>query len=314
MSSGTDRLAAAGYGAGWSLAKALPEGLAERSFTAVADAAFRRRGPRTIQLARNLHRVLGPDSTPAALAAVTRAGMRSYARYWMETFRLPSMDKDAVATSFLDNLSGLSHAQAAMESGKGLIMSLTHSANWDIAGLGMVKAFGGFATVAERLHPASLYDKFVAYRESLGFEVLPFTGGDVNPTTVLRERLAQGKLICLVADRDLSSRGVEIDFFGEPTRMPAGPAMLAAITGAALCPTNLFFTDHGWAGEVAPPVELAGGRLRDQVRDGTQKMADLFAVGIGEHPADWHMLQPLWLADLDDRHRISSRPTRSDPS
>jgi phosphatidylinositol dimannoside acyltransferase len=308
----TEWLAATGYGAGWSLLKSLPEGLAQRGFEAAADAAFRRRGARSIQLARNLHRVLGPDSTPAALAAVTRAGLRSYARYWRETFRLPAMDKHEVATSFLDKLAGLHHAQAAMAAGRGLIMPLPHSGNWDIAGLGMVQEFGGFATVAERLRPASLFDKFVSYRESLGFEVLPLTGGALNPTTVLRERLQQGKLICLVADRDLSARGVEVEFFGQPTRMPAGPAMLAAITGAALCPTHLYFTNHGWAGDVAPPVELAGARLRDQVRDGTQKMADIFAAGIADHPADWHMLQPLWLADLAPHHDAAGDPKHPD--
>lgn len=302
MSARADRLVAAGYGAGWSLMKALPEGLADRSFRSAADLAFRRRGPRVVQLARNLHRVLGPDSTPAQLTAVTRAGLRSYARYWNETFRLPTMDKDEVAGQFLPQLAGLEHARTAMADGRGLVMPLPHAGNWDIAGLGMVAEFGGFTTVAERLQPASLYDKFVAYRESLGFEVLPLTGGPVNPTTVLRERLTQGKLLCLVADRDLSAKGVEVQFFGEPTRMPAGPAMLAAVTGAVLLPTYLYFTDHGWAGVVSPPIEIRGERLRDQVRDGTQQMADHFAAGIRDHPADWHMLQPLWLADLAARN------------
>jgi lauroyl/myristoyl acyltransferase len=306
----TERLTAVGYGAGWSVVKALPEGFADRSFRQGADLAFRRRGPAVVQLARNLHRVLGPDSTPAALSAVTQAGLRSYARYWKETFRLPSMDKAAVARSFLGKLAGLHYAQEAMAAGRGVIMPLPHTANWDIAGLGMVAEFGGFSTVAERLRPASLYDRFVGYRESLGFEVLPLTGG-VNPTTVLKQRLGEGKLVCLVADRDLSARGIQVDFFGEPTRMPAGPAMLAALTGAALLPTTLYFTDDGWAGDVAPPVELAGERLRDQVHDGTQKMADIFAAGIGEHPADWHMMQPLWLADLKSRPGPTGLP---DPS
>lgn len=297
----SDRVAAAGYGAGWSLMRAVPEGVADRSFRAAADLAFRRRGPSTVQLAKNLHRVLGPDSTPAALAAVTRAGLRSYARYWRETFRLPGMDKGAVAASFLDELAGIDHARQAMAAGNGLIMPLPHSGNWDIAGLGMVHEFGGFTTVAERLQPVSLYDKFVGYRESLGFEVLPLTGGEVSPTTVLKERLTEGRLICLVADRDLSSRGVEVEFFGERTRMPAGPAMLAALTGAALCPTVLYFTDGGWAGEVSPPLALPGERLRDQVRAGTQLMADFFADRIAVHPADWHMMQPLWTADLTPR-------------
>jgi lauroyl/myristoyl acyltransferase len=292
-----DWAAATGYGAGWSLVKVLPEGFTGRSFTAAADAAFRRRGPRTVQLARNLHRVLGPDSTPAALAAVTRAGLRSYARYWMETFRLESMDHNAVVANQLSQLPGVHHVEQALKAGRGCVMPLPHSGNWDIAGLAIARTFGGIVTVAERLKPASLFDRFVGYRESLGFEVLPLTGG-ANPSTVLRQRLAENRVVALVADRDLSASGVQVDFFGEPTRMPAGPAMLAAITGAALCPTHLYFTADGWAGEIAAPFEIQPGRLREQVAVTTQRIADYFAAGISDHPADWHMMQPLWLSDL----------------
>ncbi len=297
MSARTDRLAAAGYGAGWSMVKALPPGLATRASDAAADLAFRRRGPATVQLARNLRRVLGDTATPATLSAVTRAGLRSYARYWRETFRLSTMDHDAVVADFLPRLAGFEHIQAAMAAGRGVVLPLPHSGNWDIAGLGMTHEYGTFTTVAERLQPESLYDRFVAYRESLGFEVLPLTGG-VNPTTVLRQRLASGGMVCLVADRDLSSRGVPVDFFGEPTRMPAGPAMLAAVTGAAFCPAHIYNTDTGWAGTISPPQPLPGERLRDQVHAGTQLAADFFAARIAEHPADWHMMQPLWSADL----------------
>ena len=300
MSARTDRLVAAGYGAGWSMVKALPAGLVARASDAAADRAFRRRGPAVVQLARNLRRVLGADATPAALSAVTRAGVRSYARYWRETFRLPAMDHAAIVEDFLARLEGFHHIQRAMEAGRGLIVPLPHSGNWDVAGLSMVREYGTFTTVAERLRPESLYDRFVAYREGLGFEVLPLTGGE-NPTTVLRERLERGGLVCLVADRDLSARGVEVDFFGEPTRMPAGPAMLAAVTGAALCPAHIFNTDTGWGGVVGAPLELPGTRLRDQVRAGTQQVADVFAARIADHPADWHMMQPLWLADLKPR-------------
>ncbi|MEP6981754.1 MAG: phosphatidylinositol mannoside acyltransferase, partial [Nakamurella sp.] len=185
--------------------------------------------------------------------------------------------------------------------GTGVIAPLPHSGNWDISGLGMTHEFGTFTTVVERLKPESLYDKFVGYRQSLGFEVLPLTGGDRNPITVLKERLEHGGMVCLVADRDLSSRGVEVDFFGEKTRMPAGPSMLAAITGAPLCPSFMYYTETGWAGEIGAPITLSGERLRDQVRDGTQQIADFFARRIAEHPADWHMVQPLWPADLEPR-------------
>ncbi len=300
MARATERLTATGFRLGWSLVRAVPQGVADRAFAAGADLAFRRRTPATVQLARNLRRVLGPDATPAALAAVTRAALRSYARYWQETFRLPAMDHDAVVASMLANLPGVEHVRAALDAGRGIVMPLPHSGNWDIAGLAMARTFGGISTVAERLRPASLFDEFVAYRESLGFEVLPLTGGP-NPSTVLRQRLRENKVVCLVADRDLSTSGITVEFFGEPTRMPAGPALLAATTGAALCPTHLYYIDGGWAGEISPTITMRGTRLRDQVADGTQQMADVFAAGIAGHPADWHMMQPLWPADLPPR-------------
>lgn len=300
-------LAGAGYGAGWSVVKALPESVARATFDAAADLAFRRRGPSTIQLARNLNRVLGPDSNPAALAGLTRAALRSYARYWRETFRLPAMDKIAVAEKTLTTFYGLEYIRAAQDAGRGMVLALPHSGNWDIAGLSLSHVFGGIVTVAERLRPESLYDKFVAYRQSLGFEVLPLTGGTVPPSQILKERLNAGKLICLLADRDLSAGGVPVDFFGEQTKMPAGPAMLAALTGADFCPVHLAFTDDGWLTEIGAPMELPGARLREQVRGGTQMMADFFASRIAEHPADWHMLQPLWLSDLPAEHPSAVR-------
>jgi KDO2-lipid IV(A) lauroyltransferase len=121
--------------------------------------------------------------------------------------------------------------------------------------------------------------------------------GDPSTSTLLRRRLEEGRLVCLVADRDLTSSGVPVTFFGEPTTMPAGPSMLAAVTGADLLPVHLSFTDHGWLQHVGPPVTLSGTRLAERIRGGTQALASAFERRIALHPADWHMLQPLWLAD-----------------
>jgi KDO2-lipid IV(A) lauroyltransferase len=132
-------------------------------------------------------------------------------------------------------------------------------------------------------------------------EVLPLTGGQSPPSDVLTERLRSGGAVCLVAERDLSRSGVEVKFFGEATKMPGGPSMLAAKTGAALLPVSLWFTPDGWGQWIGPPIELTGERLSEQVRGGTQALADVFAEQIARHPADWHMLQRLWLADLPVR-------------
>jgi KDO2-lipid IV(A) lauroyltransferase len=235
----------------------------------------------------------------ADLDALTRHAMRSYARYWLEVFRLPVLRARAVAGAEAGTV-GAENIDAAIAAGKGAILALPHSGNWDVAAVWLVARSGTFATVAERLKPESLFRRFMAYRESLGMEVIPLSGGDRSPSDVLTERLRAGGVICLLGDRDLTKGGVEVTFFGERTKMPAGPALLAATTGAALIPVGLWFDGAGWAQRVHPPLHIpATGPLRERVHAATQALADVFAADIAEHPADWHMLQRLWLADLD---------------
>ena len=289
-----------GYAAGWSLVKSAPAGMTSRAFEAVADAASVRNGGGARQLRKNLRRVVGPQLSELRLDRLVGDALRSYSRYWLETFRLPRMDKRAIAervqTSGADNLG------AALDRGRGAIVALPHMGNWDVAGVWLVANHGPFATVAERLKPESLFDRFVAYRESLGFEILPLTGGARPPLEVLRERLRENKVVCLVADRDLSRAGIEVDFFGEAARLPGGPALLAATTGAALLPVGMWFTpDGGWGQVIHPPVDVPAGRLKEQVPAITQAVARSFETDIAAHPADWHMLQRLWVADLPPR-------------
>jgi phosphatidylinositol dimannoside acyltransferase len=295
-----EQISSAGYAAGWSTVKNIPAPIASRGFRAAADRAADRGGPAVRQLRRNLRRVLGPDRPEADLDDLVAAAMRSYARYWLETFRLPKMDRAAVVARVDAQTFGTEHLDAAVAAGRGFVLALPHTGNYDVAGLWLIERYGQpFTTVAERLRPASLFDRFVAYRESIGMEVLALTGGDQPPTAVLTRRLRDGGGVCLVADRDLSQHGIEVDFFGGRARMPSGPALLAATTGAALLPVGLWFTpDGGWGQRIMAPIERPESRLRDRVHTGTQQLADAFALLIGEHPADWHMLQKLWLADL----------------
>jgi KDO2-lipid IV(A) lauroyltransferase len=194
----------------------------------------------------------------------------------------------------------LHHLTEGLAAGKGVVLALPHLANWDLAGAWATTHLGiPFTTVAERLKPETLYDRFVAYREGLGMEVLPHSGGAAFGT--LARRLRGGGLVCLVADRDLSASGVEVSFFGEPARMPAGPALLAQHTGAVLLPATLWYDETPvMRGRVHPPVEVPeSGTRREKTSVMTQALADAFATGIADHPEDWHMLQRLWLADLD---------------
>ncbi len=290
-----------GYGAGWSVVKAVPAGVSERAFRAAADAAAVRNGGGAQQLRKNLRRVVGPRVSELRLDQLVGDSLRSYARYWRETFRLPKMDHREVAAKVELCTEGIDNLDAAMKRGRGTILVLPHMANWDAAALWLIHHGVAFTTVAERLKPESLYDRFVAYRESLGMEVVPLTGGARPPAEVLAERLRAGGAVCLVADRDLSRSGIEVQFFGEAARMPGGPSLLAATTGATLLPAGLWFTADGWGQRIGAPIELPQGRLREKITAGTQAIADVFSVEIAQHPTDWHMLQRLWLADLPPR-------------
>ncbi|MBV9320313.1 MAG: phosphatidylinositol mannoside acyltransferase [Mycobacterium sp.] len=285
-----------GFAAGWMLVRAMPEFAARNAFEAGARYAARNGGPE--QLRKNLARVIGvpPAEVPRALM---RASLASYARYWREAFRLPTMDHRALAQQLDDSVLGKEHLDAALAAGRGAVTALPHSGNWDMAGVWMAQTYGRFATVVERLKPESLYRRFVTYRESLGFEVLPLSGGQRPPFELLSERLRENRVVCLMAERDLTRTGVQVDFFGEPTRMPAGPAKLAIETGAALLPVHSWFTDDDWGTGIYPELDCTTG----DVGVITQQLADRFADNIAAHPADWHMLQPQWLADLSDARR-----------
>lgn len=289
------------YASGWLAVRAMPEFAARNAFAAAARYAARGGGPD--QLRKNLARVLRvpPSDVPDALM---RASLASYARYWREAFRLPSMDLPALGRELQDSAIGDDNIDAALALGRGVVCALPHSGNWDIAGVWLAQSHGTFTTVAERLKPESLYRRFIAYRESLGFEVLPLSGGERPAFDVLCDRLRDNRVVCLMADRDLTRTGVQVDFFGEPTRMPAGPAKLAVATGAALLPVHVYFEGDGWRFDIAPPLDCTGG----DVQAITQLLADHFEKNIAAHPEDWHMMQPQWLADLPTERRVKLAP------
>ena len=291
-----DNLTDWGYATGWLMVRAMPEVLARNAFDVGARYAARDGGPE--QLRKNLARVIG--TTPAGVPdALIRASVASYARYWREAFRLPTMNQAALAERLDRVFIGAEKFDAALVGGRGAVMALPHSGNWDMAGVWLAQKYGTFTTVAERLKPESLYDRFIAYRESLGFEVLPLTGGERPPMEVLAERLEANRFVCLMADRDLTRSGVQVDFFGEPTRLPAGPARLALESGAPLHPAHVYYDGDDCVVQIDDALDTSSG----DVGVITQALADRFAVNIAAHPQDWHMLQPQWLADLSAQRR-----------
>ncbi|TCK22666.1 phosphatidylinositol mannoside acyltransferase [Pseudonocardia endophytica] len=296
-----ERLAGAEYAAAWALVRRLPEPLVARAFRAGADLAARRGGDGVARLRANLARVR-PDVSAAELDLLVRDGLRSYARYWHEVFRLPAMDPQALHAAMDPHVHGIGSSLDTLRAGRGVIYALPHSGNWDVAGVYIVRELvrmglpAGMTTVVQRLRPESLFRRFVAYRESLGFEIVTAESGAAGRAAhrAMTRRLASGGVVCLIADRDLAGTGVDVRFCDEPARFPSGPARLAALTGAALHPACAVFTDDAWGVLVGEEIPVPD---RAAVAPAVQAIADAFGAMIAERPQDWHMLQPIWAAD-----------------
>ena len=299
MSAAGARLAGLAYGAGWGVVKGLPAGVASRIFDRAGVVAARRGGPGVSRLRANLAHVV-PDAGADELDALVREGMRSYARYWCEAFRLPVIAPADIVSG--TTATGLGPALEALHGGRGVVFALPHSGNWDAAGVWIIEMLRRdglppeFGTVVERLRPEQVYRRFVAYRESLGFEVFAADDG-ASVYRGLVARLRAAGVVCLVADRDLSAAGVDVTLLGRPARMPAGPARLAAMAGALLLPVHSRFTPDGWGVTIGTPVDVAG---RAGIAAATQALADAFTAGIRSAPQDWHMLQPIFTTDVPD--------------
>jgi KDO2-lipid IV(A) lauroyltransferase len=294
-----DRLTDAGYGLGWSVVCRLPESWAQSAFRFVADLAWRRQGTGVQVLEGNLRRVIGAEASGGELRALSRQAMRSYARYWLEAFRLPVMPADRLVGGMLDT----GHIETAFEylaAGRGVVFALPHMGNYDQAAAWIIASGAGSLTaVIERVRPESVYDRFVAFREGLGMEVLPASGG-TQRFGILAQRLQAGKFVGLICDRDVTGGGIEVEFFGEKARMMGGPAALAVQTGAALMPAILWFEGDHWGVHVHEEIPVpAEGDRKQKAAAMMQEVARLFEAGIRAHPQDWHMLQRVFVADLD---------------
>jgi KDO2-lipid IV(A) lauroyltransferase len=299
-----ERLVYIAYATCWGLVRLLPERLAYSVFDRIATAVWRRQGPSVRRLEVNLTHVV-PDLAADELRRLSLAGLRSYLRYWCDAFRMPGWGparRDDHVQAVNEHL-----LHEGLADGKGVVCVLPHSGNWDHAGAWIVGRGVPFTTVAERLKPERLFERFVAYRESVGMEVLPLTGGTETYRTLVA-RLRAGRMVCLLGDRDLSRGGVEVEFFGAPARLPGGPAALALETGAVLLAVHTYYDGPDlhivFGPEVTPPD---GGSRSERIAAMTQQVAHAFETSIAAHPQDWHMLQRLWSAD-------ASRPEQVEPT
>jgi len=284
------------YFAGWRVVRWLPESAAYNLAYWISDILVKRNGKSVQRLRSNLARTQ-PGITALNLDLLVIDAMRSYMRYWCDTFRLPDWnDQRILETTTVTNEHLLTDAIAAKT---GVVVAVPHAGNWDHAGAYFCAKGIRLVTVAERLKPEKLFLKFLAYRQAMGMEVLPLDGRVLN---TLEERLNEGALVALVSDRDLSRSGIEIEFFGGPARMPAGPALLALRTKAPLITAFVSYTDSGVHIEFRNIILPSTGDERSKVQEIVQMTAKNFEAGISESPEDWHMLQRIWVdGDFKDR-------------
>jgi lauroyl/myristoyl acyltransferase len=274
------------YRFGWAVVARLPAWSVRALFFVVAEVVWWWRGAGVRQLHANLAQVTGAAPDSARVRRLARLGVHSYLRYWREFFRLPG-DLPAVTFEGLDRL-------PAAGCGRGVILALPHSGNWDLAGAALAGLGHPITTVGQRLRPEALYQRFVAARAAVGIEVLPV---DEPRRTVpaLSRRLAGGGVVCLLADRDVTGTGLPVRLHGRATTMPAGPARLALSTGAALIPVSLWYDGRGLRVHLHEEIVAPPGRdRRARAAAMTQALADVFTDAIRRHPQDWHVLQPVW--------------------
>jgi lauroyl/myristoyl acyltransferase len=299
MSKWVDSLVAVLYLFAWRVVRWLPEKMAYGLFYQLGRSLAKRKGKSVNRLRSNLTRVKS-EYTSQQMDTLMQASMKSYMRYWCDTFRFPDWSKERVMQTVEVHDEHL--LMDAIAVGTGVIVALPHAGNWDHAGAYFCGKGVKLATVAERLKPELLFRKFVAHREAMGMEVLAL---DSRSIAILAKRLREGGLVALVADRDLSQTGVSVDFFGGIARMPAGPAVLAINTGAPLLTAYVSYTDKG-IHIYFDLIEVSQtGTQPERVQETVQHCADNFARGIAEHPEDWHMLQRIWI-DADFKERVDA--------
>jgi phosphatidylinositol dimannoside acyltransferase len=298
-----ERATLVGGRAGWSLVRRMPDRMAYRTFDLMAD-VFWRRGGKGVERMRSNYAAVRPELTPTELDALVRAGMRSYLRYWCECFRLPDRSVEDLLHGV--RTIGVDPVRSRLESGRSAVMFLGHMGNWDLAGAWSTTQLAPVTTVAERLKPEQLFDEFLAFRESLGMRIIPLTGGS-DVFRELTKACRSGALVPLLADRDLTRGGIEVDFCGQRARMAVGPAALAVNTGAALHPCVVHYEPQpqgrGWRIVVTFHDAVARptlGTSREKIQAMTQACADVLTEAVREHTEDWHMMQRVFTRDLVD--------------
>jgi phosphatidylinositol dimannoside acyltransferase len=239
--------------------------------------------------------VLGDDLSDSEVRIWTRRAFLSYARYWMEGARLPAVSKDEVLARFMTPL-GMEHLVEGMKTGRGVLMALPHVGCWEWGGAWLALMGYPMTTVAEPVEPPELYRWFADQREQMGLNIVKMGPG--TGATLLKT-LREGNLVGLLCDRDIVGNGVDVEFFGEKTTFPSGPATLALRSGAALLPTVVYGgpgRDH--SAVIRPPLDTSRTTtLRKDVIRVTQALAYELEAFVRRAPDQWHLFQPNWPSD-----------------
>lgn len=289
-----DRITLIAYLLGWWIVRTLPEKTAYSLFYSIGEITHRRNGKSIQRLRSNLHQVK-PELNEIELETLVAQSMSSYMRYWCDTFRIQKWSTERIRKTVTTTNGNL--LLDPMKDGRGVVVALPHSGNWDHAGAYFCSLGIPLVTVAERLKPEALFQKFLRHRESMGFEVLSL---DSRSFITLVKRAKEKRLIALVADRDLSHSGIDVNFFGSNARMPAGPALLAVKTGIPLIVAHVSYTQTGIHIDFHEVQVPSQGSETERIEETVQMTAELFSVGIAQHPEDWHMLQRIWVDARDE--------------
>ena len=275
----------------WKLIGLLPERSAYSLFQHLAHRMYRGNGKSVRRLRTNLS-IVKPEVTTLDLELLVMRGLESYMRYWCDTFRIHKWSPEKIEATVSTTNDHL--LRDPMLQGDGVVIALPHSGNWDHAGAYFCQQGIPLVTVAEVLKPEKLFQKFLEYRTSMGFEVLAL---DSRAFATLVRRAREKRLIALVADRDLSESGIPVTFFNRATRMPAGPALLAIKTGIPLVVAHIFYTEKGIHINFTEVKPWLSGDDDEKISRTVAAIAAVFEEGIRAYPQDWHMLQKIWVEE-----------------
>lgn len=297
----TDTATLGGFKLAAFAARGLPGFAAQNLAPALGFGASFASPERRAMIERHLRRA-DPTMGDARMRRAVQLAFDSYTRYWLESFRLPHLTRRAVDRGM--RVEGYEHVTRALDGGNGVILALPHLGGWEWAGRWLADKGHGVTAVVEAIEPPELFEWFKELRNRLGMNIVGLGPGAAGE---LLAALKRNDVVCLLSDRDIQRSGVEVEFFGEITTLPAGPATLALRTGAPVLPTAVYFTDRtdGHLGVVRPPLdtERTDGRLRDDVERVTAALADELEHLIRRAPTQWHLFQPNWPSDpgYDDR-------------